>query len=48
MSCEMEIDPTGKIVDSDIFPSIIRSRKKMTYKNVNKIYYFSTIYFHIL
>lgn len=37
MSCEMEIDPTGKIVDSDIFPSIIRSRKKMTYKNVNKI-----------
>jgi len=37
MSCEMEIDPSGKIVDSSIFPSIIRSRKKMTYKNVNKV-----------
>ena len=37
MSCEMEIDPNGKILDSNIFPSVIRSRKKMTYKNVNKI-----------
>ena len=33
----MEIDPNGKIVDKKIFESVIRSRKQMTYKNVNKI-----------
>ena len=37
LSCEMEIDPNGKIVDKKIFESVIRSRKQMTYKNVNKI-----------
>jgi ribonuclease R len=37
ISCVMEIDATGKIVDSDIFPSYIKSRKQMTYKNVNMI-----------
>lgn len=37
MSCVMEIDNKGKVVSYDIFESIIRSRKKMTYKNVNKI-----------
>ena len=36
-SCEMEIDSKGKIVKNSIFPSIIRSRKKMTYDDVNKI-----------
>jgi ribonuclease R len=36
-SCVMEIDPTGKIVSSEIFESIICSKKQMTYKNVNKI-----------
>ena len=38
MSCEMEIDHNGNIVSYDIFESIIRSRKQMTYKNVNKIF----------
>ena len=33
----MEINLDGKIVDYNIFPSYIRSRKKMTYKNVNSI-----------
>lgn len=37
MSCVMEIDNKGKVVTYDIFESIIRSKKKMTYKNVNKI-----------
>ena len=37
ISCVMEIDPTGKIIDHDIFESVIKSRKQMTYKNVNKI-----------
>ena len=37
MSCVMEIDPKGKVVDYDIFPSYIKSRKKMTYKKVNDI-----------
>mgnify|MGYP002854818078 CR=1 FL=1 len=37
MSCVMEIDHKGKIVDYDIFPSYIKSRKKMTYKKVNDI-----------
>ena len=37
ISCVMEIDKTGKVVDHDIFESVIKSRKQMTYKNVNKI-----------
>lgn len=37
MSCVMEIDHKGKIVDYDIFPSYIKSRKKMTYKKVNDV-----------
>lgn len=37
ISCEMVINPSGKVVDYDIFESVIRSRKQMTYKNVNKI-----------
>ena len=37
MSCEMEIDKSGKVVNFDIFESLINSRKQMTYKNVNKI-----------
>ena len=37
VSCVMEVDNTGKTVDYEIFPSIIRSRKKMTYKCVNSI-----------
>jgi len=37
MSCEMEISPNGKLMNFDIFESVIHSRKKMTYKDVNKI-----------
>ena len=37
ISCVMEIDHTGKIVNYDIFEGFIKSRKKMTYKNVNSI-----------
>ena len=37
ISCVMEIDNNGNTISSDIFKSIIKSRKQMTYKNVNKI-----------
>ena len=37
LSCIMEIDKNGNVVDYDILQTVIRSRKQMTYKNVNKI-----------
>ncbi len=37
ISCVMKINALGKVIDYDIFPSYIKSRKKMTYKNVNLI-----------
>ena len=37
ISCVMEINPKGDIVDYDIFESVIKSRIQMTYKKVNKI-----------
>ena len=37
ISCVMKYDSEGKLLDYDIFPSVIRSRKQMTYKNVNSI-----------
>ena len=37
MSCVMEIDANGNIGDYEIFESVIKSRKQMTYKNVNKV-----------
>ncbi|MGM9881796.1 MAG: ribonuclease R [Bacilli bacterium] len=36
-SCEMVIDKKGNVIKYDIFPSIIRSNKKMTYEEVNKL-----------
>ena len=36
-SCIMEINHKGEVVKYDIFQSIIKSKKQMTYKNVNKI-----------
>ena len=36
-SCEMVYDSNGKLLDYDIFPSFIKSSKKMTYKKVNDI-----------
>lgn len=37
ISCVMEIDNKGNTLKTDIFPSVIKSRKQMTYKNVNAI-----------
>ncbi len=37
ISVVMKIDYQGKIFEYDIFPSVIKSRKQMTYKCVNKI-----------
>jgi len=37
MSCVMKINHKGIVVDYDIFPSYIKSKKKMTYKKVNDI-----------
>ncbi len=37
ISCVMEIDNKGEVVDYDIFESVIKSNIQMTYKNVNNI-----------
>ena len=37
ISCVMEINKQGHVIDSEIFPSYIKSRKKMTYNKVNDI-----------
>ena len=42
-SCVMEIDSKGKLIKYDIFPSVIKSRKQMTYNKVNEILEKNTI-----
>ena len=37
LSAEMEIDNRGEVVEYDIFPSVIRSFRRMTYTDVNRI-----------
>lgn len=37
ISCVMEIDQKGEVVNYDIFESVIKSRIQMTYKKVNSI-----------
>lgn len=37
MSCEMEIDPEGNVVNHRIHPSVMRSKARMTYTAVNQI-----------
>ncbi len=37
VSCIMRIDKTGKVIEHTITPSIIRSKARMTYTNVNRI-----------
>lgn len=37
MSCEMEINPQGKVVKHWIGPSVMKSHARMTYKTVNAI-----------
>lgn len=36
-TCEMEIDQNGKVVDSDTYKSVIKSVRRMTYTNVNRM-----------
>lgn len=38
VSCDMEIDQTGKVVKYEIFPSVIKSAARMTYSKINKIF----------
>lgn len=38
ISCDMEIDPTGKVVKYNIYPSVIESYQRMTYSKINKIF----------
>ncbi|MYV06495.1 ribonuclease R [Lactobacillus salivarius] len=37
MTCEMEINADGEVVNHKIFPSVIKSTERMTYKAINKI-----------
>lgn len=37
LTCEMEFDEHGAVVDHQIFPSVIKSTARMTYNNVNRI-----------
>ncbi|MFS0780158.1 ribonuclease R [Bacillus sp. 1P06AnD] len=37
LSCDMEIDPSGKVVNHEIFQSVIKTTERMTYSDVNKI-----------
>jgi ribonuclease R len=37
LGCEMEIDSTGKVVNHEIFQSVIRTTERMTYRDVNSI-----------
>ncbi len=43
MSCVMNINKQGEIISYDIFPSYIKSSKRMTYKKVNEILEKNTI-----
>lgn len=38
ISCDMEIDSSGKVVNYNIYPSVIKSYKRMTYSKINKIF----------
>ncbi|WP_167262329.1 ribonuclease R [Alkalibacillus almallahensis] len=37
LSCEMEIDDAGKVVQHEIFPAVIKTAARMTYTDVNDI-----------
>ncbi|KRK63796.1 exoribonuclease R, RNase II family exoribonuclease [Companilactobacillus tucceti DSM 20183] len=37
LTCDMEIDGEGNVVKHEIYPSVIQSKYRMTYNNVNKI-----------
>ena len=38
VSCDMEINKQGKVVKYEIYPSVIKSYKRMTYTKVNNIF----------
>lgn len=38
VSCEMEYDSLGNLVNKRLFPSIIKSKKKMNYDDVNQVF----------
>ncbi len=38
ISCMMEIDEFGEVLNHTIVPSVIHSKHRMTYRNVNRIY----------
>ncbi|MCH5166768.1 MAG: ribonuclease R [Erysipelotrichales bacterium] len=37
LTCDMTINKNAKVIDSSIYPSIIRSKKKMNYDDVNSV-----------
>ncbi len=37
IGCEMEINSHGEVVSHEVFPSVIKSKERMTYSDVNKI-----------
>ena len=37
LSCEMEIDSDGVVVNHEIFQSVIKTTERMTYSDVNQI-----------
>jgi ribonuclease R len=37
ITCDMEINPKGNVVKYDLYTSVVNSKKRMTYNNVNKI-----------
>lgn len=37
LTCEMEIDHQGNVIKHEIYPSVIQSKYRMTYNNVNAI-----------
>lgn len=37
LSCDMEIDKKGKVKSYEIYESVIKTKERMTYKNVNRI-----------
>ncbi len=39
LTCEMDFDNTGSLIKYDLYPSIIRSKARLTYKEVNKHFY---------
>lgn len=38
LSCLMTVDKQGVVIEKNIMPSVIRSRRRMTYKAITKIY----------